>query len=88
MLKRPELGQLCDYLSELAASVNRDEQSQAETYQPLVCFKSSGNKPPVFFVLADDRPVYALRARGFEPGESTDYLSTGLSGNDESSASS
>ena len=51
LLKRPELGQLCDYLSKLAVSVNRDEQSQATTYQPLVCFKSSGNKPPVKFFM-------------------------------------
>jgi acyl-CoA synthetase (AMP-forming)/AMP-acid ligase II/thioesterase domain-containing protein len=60
--------------------------STAVVYDPVVTFRSSGTKTPlwlvhpgvgevlVFMGLAqdladDDRPVYALRARGFEPGQ-------------------
>ncbi|EKM53033.1 uncharacterized protein PHACADRAFT_147361 [Phanerochaete carnosa HHB-10118-sp] len=55
------------------------------SYNPLVCLNAHGSKPPVFLVhpgvgevlvfmnlarvLSDDRPVYALRARGFDTGE-------------------
>lgn len=84
MLKRPEIGALCDYLSEM---VLRGDSVLPVEYQPLVCFNSSGTKPPLFMVhpgvgevlvfvnlarvLSDDRPVYALRARGFDNGDTT-----------------
>lgn len=55
-------------------------------YDPVVTFKSTGSKVPLWLVhpgvgevlvfvglaqqfAADDRPVFALRARGFEPGQ-------------------
>ena len=55
-------------------------------YDPVVCFRSSGSKAPLWLVhpgvgevlvfvglaqhlAADDRPVYALRARGLELGQ-------------------
>ncbi|KAH8114413.1 AMP-dependent synthetase and ligase [Phellopilus nigrolimitatus] len=84
MLRRPEIGQLCDYLSEITASSGIDSVPVAH-YSPLVCFNRHGSKPPLFLIhpgvgevlvfinlaraLSDDRPVYALRARGFDPGE-------------------
>ncbi|KAI8970542.1 acetyl-CoA synthetase-like protein [Trametes punicea] len=81
LLRRPELGQLSDYLTDL---VSPRPPTQA-AYNPLVCLKSHGSKPPVFFVhpgvgevlvfmglakaLDGDRPLYAIRARGLEEGE-------------------
>ncbi|KAF4633294.1 hypothetical protein G7Y89_g4830 [Cudoniella acicularis] len=76
----------------LAVALNPDpELSEQPTpvvadYDPVVTFRSSGTKTPLWLVhpgvgevlvfvglaqhLADDdRPVYALRARGFEPGQ-------------------
>jgi hypothetical protein len=57
----------------------------ASEYKPLVCLNEAGKKPPLFLiqpgvdeilvflrlanVLNDDRPVYAIRARGFDRGE-------------------
>lgn len=85
MLRRPEIGQLCDYLAKVLEK-NITEQAPPE-YQPLICFNPNGSKPPLFLVhpgvgevlvfinlarsLEDDRPVYALRARGFDQGEET-----------------
>ncbi|THH01471.1 hypothetical protein EW026_g1235 [Hermanssonia centrifuga] len=79
LLKHPELGPLCDYLSLLATSRSKGMSS---SYDPLVCLHSEGSQPPLFLihpgvgeilvfinlarVLNDDRPVYALRARGFD----------------------
>ncbi|KAL7284226.1 hypothetical protein ACG7TL_001508 [Trametes sanguinea] len=81
LLRRPELGQLCDYLSE---SIMARTPTQA-AYNPLVSLKSQGSKPPVFLVhpgvgevlvfmglakaLDGDRPLYAIRARGFDENE-------------------
>lgn len=86
ILRRPEIGELSDYLSEVVQSRDRGE-SKDVSYQPLVCFSNSGSKPPLFLVhpgvgevlvfmglarsLADDRPVYALRARGFDRNNPT-----------------
>jgi thioesterase domain-containing protein len=83
-LQRPEIGQLSDYLLKLSTSVARTQPLSTE-YDPLVCFDPSGTKPPLFLihpgvgevlvfinlahVLSDDRPVYALRARGFDQGQ-------------------
>lgn len=82
ILKRPNVGELCDYLTQL---VGRNDDNRID-YQPLVCFNSVGSKPPLFLIhpgvgevlvfvnlariLADDRPVYALRARGFDYNDS------------------
>ncbi|KAG5636308.1 putative NRPS-like protein biosynthetic cluster [Sphagnurus paluster] len=79
LLQRPELGDLSDYLAKLASP---ETTSTPSKYNPIVCFNPSGSKPPLFLVhpgvgevlvfinlaheLADDRPVYALRARGFD----------------------
>lgn len=86
MLKRPEIGQLSEYIIKLVA---KDVQAitPETSYNPLVCFNPHGTKPPVFLihpgvgevlvfinlarVLHDDRPIYALRARGFDYGDRT-----------------
>jgi thioesterase domain-containing protein len=86
LLGRPQIGELCDYLSELVA-LKQSGNSQDVDYQPLVCFNPEGTKPPLFLIhpgvgevlvfmglsrsLADDRPIYALRARGFDSDEDT-----------------
>ncbi|KAG6856817.1 putative NRPS-like protein biosynthetic cluster [Tephrocybe sp. NHM501043] len=80
LLQRPELGDLSDYLTRLASQAL--SEATPSGYNPLVCFNPTGLKPPLFLVhpgvgevlvfinlareLADDRPVYALRARGFD----------------------
>ncbi|GLB43617.1 putative acetyl-CoA synthetase-like protein [Lyophyllum shimeji] len=79
ILQRPELGDLADYLVQVSSRALSNPPSE---YNPVVCFNPSGSKPPLFLVhpgvgevlvfinlareLADDRPVYALRARGFD----------------------
>ncbi|KAF8079199.1 acetyl-CoA synthetase-like protein [Lyophyllum atratum] len=79
ILQRPELGDLADYLVQLSS---RAVPTPLSEYNPLVCFNPSGAKPPLFLIhpgvgevlvfinlareLVDDRPVYALRARGFD----------------------
>ena len=84
ILKRPELGELASYLAEL---INLNSLPPPCEYNPLVCLSPAGSKPPLFLIhpglgevlvflhlakaLADDRPVYALRARGFEPDHAT-----------------
>ena len=81
LLKRPVISELSVYLQELRESSKHYEAS----YNPLICFNPHGSKPPLYLVhpgvgevlifinlarvLNDDRPVYALRARGFEEGE-------------------
>ncbi|KAF7346987.1 Acetyl-CoA synthetase-like protein [Mycena venus] len=83
ILRRPRVGALCAYLSELSAAGS--EGSSGHAYQPLVCLESEGSKPPVFLVhpgvgeilvflnmahqLQDDRPIYAIRAKGLDYGE-------------------
>ncbi|KAH8079790.1 acetyl-CoA synthetase-like protein [Cristinia sonorae] len=85
MLKRPEIGDLCDYLAKMI-EYGSMVTSKAVNYNPLVCLNPQGSKPPLFLVhpgvgeilvfinlarvLQDDRPVYALRARGFDGEES------------------
>ncbi|KAJ6507800.1 hypothetical protein C8R47DRAFT_58524 [Mycena vitilis] len=82
LLRRPRVGSLCTYLSELSAA---SDGSSGHAYHPLVCLESGGSKPPVFLVhpgvgeilvflnlahhLQDDRPIYAIRAKGFDYGE-------------------
>jgi acyl-CoA synthetase (AMP-forming)/AMP-acid ligase II/thioesterase domain-containing protein len=72
----------------LAVAFNTESSKVLTTdnYDPVVTFRSSGKKTPLWLVhpgvgevlvfvglsqhLADDdRPIYALRARGFEPGQ-------------------
>jgi len=81
-LRRPEIGELCDYLADLSSS---QRSGQVVAYDPIVCLNPSGSKPPIFLVhpgvgeilvfinlarvLNDDRPIYAIRARGFEDGQ-------------------
>ncbi|KAJ7210106.1 acetyl-CoA synthetase-like protein [Mycena pura] len=83
ILRRPRVGPLCAYLSELSATGS--DGSYGHTYHPLVCLDSEGSRPPVFLIhpgvgeilvflnmahqLRDDRPVYAIRAKGFDYGE-------------------
>jgi thioesterase domain-containing protein len=83
ILRRPRVGPLCVYLSELSAAGS--DGSSGHAYQPLVCLESEGSRPPVFLVhpgvgeilvflnmahqLQDDRPIYAIRAKGFDYGE-------------------
>ena len=87
MLKRPQIGELCDYLLECMAVEKRGIKQTAVTYDPIVCMNTSGSKPPLFLIhpgvgevlvfvglakqMADDRPVYALRAKGFDNGDPT-----------------
>jgi thioesterase domain-containing protein len=87
MLKRPQIGELCDYLSKAVAAKQQGVKQVALEYDPIVCMNSSGSKPPLFLVhpgvgevlvflalarqLSDDRPVYALRARGFDNEDTT-----------------
>ncbi|KAG6848572.1 putative NRPS-like protein biosynthetic cluster, partial [Arthromyces matolae] len=82
MLQRPELGDLSDYLTRLASVALSTTPPE---YNPVVCFNPAGSKPPLFLIhpgvgevlvfinlareLADDRPVYALRARGFDANQ-------------------
>ncbi|KAF5385011.1 hypothetical protein D9615_001029 [Tricholomella constricta] len=79
LLQRPQLGDLSDYLVGLSTQAVTSTPSE---YNPLICFNPTGSKPPLFLIhpgvgevlvfinlareLADDRPVYALRARGFD----------------------
>ena len=87
LLKRPQIGELCDYLSEVLEAEKQGVTQVATKYDPIVCMNTSGSKPPLFLVhpgvgevlvfvalarqLADDRPVYAIRARGFDNDDPT-----------------
>ncbi|KAJ3569707.1 hypothetical protein NP233_g4878 [Leucocoprinus birnbaumii] len=78
MLRRPEIDQLASFLDTIIVNGGRGNVA----YDPLVLLSPHGSKPPLFLihpgvgeilifiklaqVLEDDRPVYALRARGFE----------------------
>lgn len=81
LLQRPIISDISAYVQDL---VNQGNDHSA-SYNPLLCFNPQGSKPPLYLVhpgvgevlifinlarvLNDDRPVYALRARGFEAGE-------------------
>ncbi|KAH9487379.1 putative NRPS-like protein biosynthetic cluster [Psilocybe cubensis] len=81
LLQRPIVSEISTYVQQL---VNQGNDHQAP-YNPLLCLNPQGSKPPIYLVhpgvgevlifinlariLNDDRPVYALRARGFEAGE-------------------
>ncbi|KAI0659130.1 AMP-dependent synthetase and ligase [Cubamyces menziesii] len=79
LLRRAELRQLCDYLTSVTQA-----SPLTSTYNPVVPLRAQGSKPPLFLVhpgvgevlvflglakVLDNRPVYALRARGFEDGD-------------------
>ena len=63
-----------------------ESRSTEQTYQPVVTLQPHGSKPPLWLVhpgvgevlvfvglakFFDDRPIYAFRARGFNPAEGT-----------------
>lgn len=69
----------------LAARVDPSRRSQAHEYDPIVALQTTGDKTPLFCIhpgvgevlvfvnlaayFVNDRPFFALRARGFNPGE-------------------
>ncbi|KAG1743827.1 atromentin synthetase [Suillus lakei] len=79
ILKHPVISSLANYVNALLSKDN-----QTEEYDPIVPLQLTGNKTPIFFVhpgvgevlifvnlakyFQNERPFYALRARGFEPG--------------------
>ncbi|KAG1842374.1 atromentin synthetase [Suillus subalutaceus] len=79
ILKHPVISSLASYVNALLS-----KDSQTEEYDPIVPLQLTGNKTPIFFVhpgvgevlifvnlakyFQNERPFYALRARGFEPG--------------------
>lgn len=79
ILKHPVISSLANYVNALLS-----KDSTVEEYDPIVPLQLTGNKTPIFFVhpgvgevlifvnlakyFQNDRPFYALRARGFEPG--------------------
>ncbi|KAG1743826.1 atromentin synthetase [Suillus lakei] len=65
ILKHPVISSLANYVNALLSKDN-----QTEEYDPIVPLQLTGNKTPIFFVHpgVGERPFYALRARGFEPG--------------------
>ncbi|OJA10654.1 hypothetical protein AZE42_07277 [Rhizopogon vesiculosus] len=79
ILKHPVISSLANYVNALLS-----KDTQAEEYDPIVPLQLTGNKTPIFFVhpgvgevlifvnlakyFQNERPFYALRARGFEPG--------------------
>ena len=51
ILRRPEVGQLCDYLTALTAQIAATgDIPSVVPYDPLVCFNPTGSKPPLFLV--------------------------------------
>ncbi|KAF9230294.1 atromentin synthetase [Melanogaster broomeanus] len=80
ILKRPVISGLARYID---ARVSKDPS--LEEYDPIVPLQLTGNKTPIFMVhprvgevlifvnlakyFQNERPFYALRARGFEPGQ-------------------
>ncbi|KAG0696521.1 atromentin synthetase [Suillus ampliporus] len=80
LLKHPDVSSLATYIN---SSLSKD--NQAEEYNPAVPLQLTGDKTPIFFVhpgvgevlvfinlakyFQNERPFYALRARGFEPGQ-------------------
>ncbi|OJA20306.1 hypothetical protein AZE42_08331 [Rhizopogon vesiculosus] len=81
ILKHPVLSSLANYVNSLLS-----KGTQAEEYDPIVPLQLTGNKTPLFFVhpgvgevliyinlakyFQNERPFYALRARGFDAGHS------------------
>ncbi|KAG6327754.1 hypothetical protein ID866_11335, partial [Astraeus odoratus] len=79
ILKHPVLSSLAKYVDAL-----RNKEASAEEYDPIVPLQLTGDKTPIFMVhpgvgevlifvnlakyFQNERPFYALRARGFEPG--------------------
>ncbi|KAG8215411.1 hypothetical protein J3R82DRAFT_9019 [Butyriboletus roseoflavus] len=79
ILKHPILSSLAQYVDSL---VSKD--ASTEEYDPIVPLNLTGNKTPIFMVhpgvgevlifvnfakyFQNERPFYAFRARGFEPG--------------------
>ncbi|KAG6335181.1 hypothetical protein ID866_3907 [Astraeus odoratus] len=79
ILKHPVLSSLAKYVDSLCS-----KESSQEDYDPIVPLQLTGNKTPIFMVhpgvgevlifvnlakyFQNERPFYALRARGFEPG--------------------
>ncbi|KAG1734880.1 atromentin synthetase [Suillus paluster] len=79
ILKHPVVSSLANYVNALLS-----KDSQTEEYDPIVPLQLTGSKTPIFFVhpgvgevlifvnlakyFQNERPFYALRARGFEPG--------------------
>ncbi|KAG1769937.1 atromentin synthetase [Suillus placidus] len=79
IIKHPFVSSLANYVNALLS-----KDSQIEEYDPIVPLQLTGNKTPIFFVhpgvgevlifvnlakyFQNERPFYALRARGFEPG--------------------
>ncbi|KAG1737993.1 atromentin synthetase [Suillus lakei] len=79
ILKHPVLSSLANYVDSLLS-----KGTQTEEYDPIVPLSVTGNKTPIFFVhpgvgeilifvnlakyFQNERPFYAFRARGFEPG--------------------
>ncbi|KJZ69764.1 hypothetical protein HIM_10847 [Hirsutella minnesotensis 3608] len=83
LIKNPTARSLAAFLKDQRASAVGQAAFEA-TYEPVVTLRPNGNKAPlwlihpgvgevlVFVGLAQqlaDRPVHALRARGFEPGQ-------------------
>ncbi|KAH7886719.1 putative quinone synthetase [Phlebopus sp. FC_14] len=80
ILKHPVLSSLANYIN---AMVSKD--TSQEEYDPIVPLQLTGSKTPIFMVhpgvgevlifvnlakyFQNERPFYALRARGFEPGQ-------------------
>ncbi|KAG1897828.1 atromentin synthetase [Suillus fuscotomentosus] len=79
VLKHPVISSLANYVDSLLS-----KDGKTEEYDPIVPLQLTGNKTPIFFVhpgvgevlifvnlakyFQNERPFYALRARGFEPG--------------------
>ncbi|KIJ15165.1 hypothetical protein PAXINDRAFT_77684 [Paxillus involutus ATCC 200175] len=79
ILKHPVISSLAKYVDSL---ISKD--ASQEEYDPIVPLQLTGNKTPIFMVhpgvgevlifvnlakyFQNERPFYALRARGFEPG--------------------
>ncbi|KAH7921008.1 alpha/beta-hydrolase [Leucogyrophana mollusca] len=80
IIKHPIVSSLANYVDAL---LNKDGTQQE--YDPIVPLQLTGNKTPIFFVhpgigevlifvnlakyFQNERPFYAFRARGFEPGQ-------------------
>ncbi|KAF8839192.1 atromentin synthetase [Paxillus ammoniavirescens] len=80
ILKHPVVSSLANYIDAL-----KTKGANAEEYDPIVPLQLTGKKTPIFMVhpgvgevlifvnlakyFQNERPFYALRARGFEPGQ-------------------
>ena len=47
MPRRPQIGELCDYLSEVVVVGKRDMKEVAVKYDPTICMNTAGSKPPL-----------------------------------------